>query len=138
MSIIDQFQQGVDRFKFKANQLSRISKLQNDIASLAGKIQDIRKQIVDTTIHLYNSKTELPTQLIEFCKNISQLENNISGIEQEINKIRAEIYIPKNQSNLSPTTDEKLSKCPHCTQMTSDDAEYCIHCGKKLNEHGDA
>lgn len=132
MSFFDQFQRGVDVAKFKANQLSRINKLQNDMANLAGEIQNARKQIADTTIQLSTSGIELPPQLKEFCKKISQLENDISSLEQTITNIRAETYNPTTQIDPMPTPEGNLIKCPQCTQDVPDDADFCIHCGKKI------
>jgi len=129
MAFFNQLQRGVDVAKFKANQLSRINKLQNDIANIVGEIQSIRKQIADTTIQLHRSNIDLPPQLVEFCKEIAKLENNITGIEQSINAIRAETYSPNN--SVSPTPSTNLLKCPHCAMEIPDGAEFCIHCGKK-------
>lgn len=131
MSFFNQFQRGVDVAKFKAHQLNRINKLQTDIANLAGDIQNVRKQIVDTTIRFHSSNIELPDQLNEFCKKILQLDDEIKNVEQKINKIRSEEYSP------STITEQKVDvaneiKCPHCTKNIPDDSEFCIHCGKQI------
>jgi DNA repair exonuclease SbcCD ATPase subunit len=123
------FQRGFDIARFKANQLSRINKLQNEIANLTGEIQGVRKQIADTTIHLHNSKAELPLNLRELCIRILELEGKISGIEQIISSIRAETYNPGIQTDLTSTTHEL---CPNCGQSVPDEAEYCIYCGQKI------
>lgn len=130
MSLFDRFQKGVDAAKFKANQLNRINKLNNDIAYLISEISNIRKQIIDTTLLLYRSNGELPSQLSQLCTQIADLETKINGIELSINLIRQEHYSPDH--SIAAPLDEDGLTCQHCDKDIPALSEFCIYCGKKL------
>lgn len=140
MSFMDKFQRGADQVKFKANQLSRINKLQNEILSIRGQIQSIRKQIADVAMDVYAQKGELPEDIENLCKNIQKHQASISDLEEDIASVQAETFIPKEVSvvkeepAIKEEPEEKQPVCPYCNEVVPKEAEFCIHCGKSINE----
>jgi len=130
MAFFNQFQRGVDLAKFKANQLNRVNKLQNEIANNTGEIQNIRKEIVDTVLLLYRSNSEMPTQLVQLCTQVAELEGKIKDLENTITSIRSENFDPG--TAVAPIAGNEGKFCPHCKKEVPINSEFCIHCGKKI------
>lgn len=145
--MFDRFKRGVDVAKFKAEQLMRVNRVQNEIGGLRGEIQGVRNKIADDVIELHKQTALSHAALDELCAQIDQFEVRIAEKEKEIEDIRAEqppeatkaspAQAPESEASqqvidAEPVAASSNHKCVNCGAALQADAEFCPECGTRV------
>ena len=141
MPLFDQLRHGVDVTKFKADQVLRINRIQNEIGDLRREILGAREKISDIVLQLHKQSTLTYPQLEELCFAIDQTELRIAEKDSQIAAIRIET---PPQASSSPTSapviqpptlitpSEPENPCPHCQFDAPVGAMFCPSCGQAI------
>lgn len=134
MSIFDKAKQGVDVAKFKADQLLRINKVQNDIGTLRRDIQGVREKAAEAVVQLHRQGPLAYPDVEDLCLKIDQIEAQIAEKEAQVAAIRAEQPPVAVVAAVAVATGMSLSMavCPQCRTSIPDGAAFCPSCGKQI------
>jgi hypothetical protein len=148
--MFDRFKRGVDVAKFKADQLMRANRVQNEIGGLRREIQNVREKIANDVIELHKQTALSHAGLDELCVQIDQFEAQIGEKEKQIESIRAEqppevIKAPPTAAPQSseataapqiidaePASTPDASKCANCGAALQANVEFCPECGTRV------
>jgi RNA polymerase subunit RPABC4/transcription elongation factor Spt4 len=134
MSIFDKAKQGVDVAKFKADQLLRVNKVQNEIGALRRDITGVREKIAEAVVQLHKQGPLTYPEVEELCLKIDQLETQIAEKDAQIVAIRTEqppIAVVA-AGAAAAAAGQATAACPHCHAPVPVDAAFCPNCGKQI------
>jgi hypothetical protein len=88
MSIFDKAKQGVDVAKFKADQLLRVNKVQNEAGALRREILGVREKIAEAVVQLHKQGPLTYPDVEDLCLKIDQIEAQIAEKDAQVAAIR--------------------------------------------------
>lgn len=128
--MFDRLRRTTDVAKFKADQLLRVNRVQNEIYTLQREIDQVRARTAALTYELHQQGRLKQEELTALCQTIDQYNAQIGEKNAQIAAIRAE------QPVLPVVAAQALAQatlpCPHCHQPVRTDAAFCPHCGKAI------
>ena len=125
MPILDRLKYGVDVSKYKADQLLRINRVQNEIDLLNRDIAQIQKKITSKAIELHQIGNLANPELEQICLEIDEINRQIRDKLVLIASIRNE-EPPK---YFDPSTSQAANPCPKCGFDIPITAVFCPNCG---------
>jgi hypothetical protein len=131
MSIFDRMKHGVDKTKFKADQLLRINTAQGELGAIRQNVARVNQQIALKVYELHKKGIALPQELIDLCIAEDNLNLQITQKEAQIEAIRNEEgpqYIPTVQGTYA------LNPCPACGFDVPPEGVFCSNCGFSMPE----
>ena len=135
MSIFDKAKQGVDVAKFKADQLLRVNKVQNEIGALRRDVLGVREKIAEAVVQLHKQGPLTYPEVEELCLKIDQIETQIAEKDAQIAAIRAElppVAAAAAGAAVGTVGGQPTVACPHCRVAVPVDAAFCPNCGKQI------
>jgi RNA polymerase subunit RPABC4/transcription elongation factor Spt4 len=135
MSIFDKAKQSVDVAKFKADQLLRVNKAQNEIGALRRDILGVREKISEVVVQLHKQSPLTYAEVEELCVKIDQIEAHIAEKEAQVAAIRAEqppVAAVAAATATATALSQSTAACPHCRASVPVDAAFCPSCGKQI------
>ena len=84
MPVFDRLKHGVDVTKWKADQLLRINRVQNEIIDLRREITGVRDKVAAAVIDLHKKSALAHPELEELCLAIDKIEAQIGEKEAQI------------------------------------------------------
>lgn len=122
--------------KWKADQLVRINKVQNEIATLKQRISGAHDQIAVAVLDMRQRGEQLPPEVEALCANIDGIKAQIAEHEAQLAAINAEVApgsspapaaYPAAAPAAAPAAGTKV--CPNCHTAVPAAAMFCTTCG---------
>jgi RNA polymerase subunit RPABC4/transcription elongation factor Spt4 len=135
MSIFDKAKQGVDVAKFKADQLLRVNKVQNEIGALRRDILGVREKVAEAVVQLHKQGPLSYPEVEDLCLKIDQLEAQIAEKDAQVAAIRAEqppVAAVAAGVVAATVAGQPTAACPHCRTAVPIDAAFCPNCGQQI------
>ena len=146
--MFDRFKQAANVTKFKAEQLLREQRVQNEIATINQQVNGVRDRIAAKVLELrQNGPLGIP-ELDELCASIDGLQAQIAQKEAQIGAIRAEqppqsgAPAPQPASppqpgyppSPPPVPEVETKVCPNCQASVPAPVMFCPACGHNFNQ----
>ena len=140
--MFDRFKQAANEAKFKAEQLLREQRVQNDIAGINQQVSGTRDRIAAKVLELrQNGPLGIP-EIDELCDLIEALQAQISQKEAQISAIRAEqppqtgtpAPQPGSPPPQPPVPEVETKICPNCQTAVPAPAMFCTSCGHNFQQ----
>ena len=133
MSIFDKAKQGVDVAKFKADQLLRVNKVQNEISALRRDILGVREKVAEAVVVLHKQGPLAYPEVEELCVKIDEIETQIAEKDAQLVAIRAEQPpVAAGAAAAAVAAGQATAACPHCHAPVPVDAAFCPNCGQHI------
>ena len=118
--------------KWKADQLVRINKVQNEIANLKREVGTAHEQIATAVLEMRKSGQQLPPEVEALCANLDGINAQVAEHEGLLATINAEAApaaqpAPAAYPAAAPAAATKV--CPNCHANVPAATMFCNNCG---------
>jgi hypothetical protein len=148
--MFDSLKRAANETKFKADQMLRVQRVQNDIAGVHQQLTVMRDRIGGKALELHQQGALSIPELEELCDGVDALYAQIAQKESQIAAIKAEQfpsaapapqqgfqqqgYPPQQQGfqqqpQYAPPPQVAMKTCPNCHAAVPGPAMFCTTCG---------
>jgi RNA polymerase subunit RPABC4/transcription elongation factor Spt4 len=122
------FGQAASEVKWKADQMVRINKVQNEIATLKREVGTARDQIAGAVLDMRQRGEPLPPEVEALCANIDGIMAQVAEHEAQLAAINAEVA-PGSQPARPAAPAAATKVCPNCHTSIPAATMFCTTCG---------
>jgi hypothetical protein len=141
--MFDRMKQAASEAKFKADQLLRVQRVQNEIGGINQQMRSVSDKIASVVLDLYQRGALPVPELGELCAQVDGLRAQVAQKEAQVAAIKAEQFQaaappppppPQTYAPPPPPAPAPVAtkECPNCHAALPVTAVFCTSCGTKV------